>query len=46
ARERNVGWRIDSFFVDAPLYPSVKSISHLNDFMGSDHCPIVMEIEV
>ena len=40
ARERNVGWRIDYFFVSENLMPSVKSSFILNDVMGSDHCPI------
>jgi exodeoxyribonuclease III len=46
ARARNVGWRIDYFIVDKPLYAGVKSMRHLNDHQGSDHCPIVMEIKV
>lgn len=44
ARERNIGWRIDYFMVDRPLYPKVTDIRHLTEHMGSDHCPIVMEI--
>lgn len=44
ARERNIGWRIDYFFADSSLMKSVKRIEHLNDQMGSDHCPIVLEI--
>lgn len=46
SRERNVGWRIDYFIVDKSILKKVKSIEHLNDQMGSDHCPIVMEVEL
>lgn len=44
ARERNIGWRIDYFIVDRPLYAKVVDVRHLTEHMGSDHCPIVMEI--
>jgi exodeoxyribonuclease III len=44
ARERNVGWRIDYFFVDRGSLEKVKDISYLSDQMGSDHCPLLMEI--
>lgn len=40
ARARNVGWRIDYFFVSESLRPHVKKASILSDVMGSDHCPI------
>jgi exodeoxyribonuclease-3 len=46
ARERNIGWRIDYFIVDKPLYAAVRDIRHLNDQMGSDHCPVVLEIDL
>lgn len=46
ARERNVGWRIDYFFVDAEDVGKVKSTAHLSDQEGSDHCPVVLEIAV
>lgn len=46
ARARNIGWRIDYFVVDKPLYSQVKAVRHLNDHMGSDHCPIVLEIKI
>jgi len=45
ARSRNVGWRIDYFFVTANLLKSVKSAFILKDVMGSDHCPIGIEIQ-
>lgn len=44
ARARNVGWRIDYFLVSSKLKPKVKSASILPEVMGSDHCPIVLEI--
>lgn len=44
AREKNVGWRIDYFFVSKELMPKVKSSKILSDALGSDHCPIEMEI--
>lgn len=46
ARSRNEGWRIDYFFVSNDLVPSVKSAEILADVMGSDHCPITLEVEV
>ncbi len=45
SRERNVGWRIDYFFVSAKLKSKVKSSKILPDVMGSDHCPIMLEIK-
>lgn len=44
-RERNVGWRIDYFFVDEKLKKNLKSVRTLTDIMGSDHCPIGIELE-
>lgn len=46
ARSRNVGWRIDYFFVSPQLRANVKSAKILGDVMGSDHCPIVLELAV
>ncbi len=40
ARERNVGWRIDYFFVTDNLLPEVTNAFIMPDVMGSDHCPI------
>ena len=45
ARERNVGWRIDYFFVNKEFLPYVKKAFILQDVMGSDHCPVGIEIE-
>lgn len=46
ARERDIGWRIDYFFVDKLLLKKVKNISHMNEQMGSDHCPVVLAIDL
>ena len=45
SRERNVGWRIDYFFVSDDLEDNVKSSFILPDVMGSDHCPLGIELE-
>jgi exodeoxyribonuclease III len=45
ARERNVGWRIDYFFVDKSLDKHLISATIYKDIMGSDHCPISIELE-
>lgn len=45
ARERNVGWRIDYFFVNDGFIPKVKAAYILPEVMGSDHCPVGVEIE-
>jgi len=44
ARKKNVGWRIDYFLVSESFFPKVKDSSILTDVMGSDHCPILLEI--
>ena len=44
ARSRNVGWRIDYFFVNKEFLPRVKNAFILPGVMGSDHCPIGIEI--
>ena len=44
ARDRNVGWRIDYFFVPEILLLNVSEIKYLNEQIGSDHCPILLEI--
>ena len=45
ARENNVGWRIDYFFVSEALRPHLKSAEIYENYMGSDHCPISVELE-
>ena len=44
ARDRNVGWRLDYFFVDSKIVSKIKKTGMLSDYYGSDHCPIWMEI--
>lgn len=44
ARARNVGWRIDYFFVSKRLMPRVKKAEILASVMGSDHCPVTLEL--
>jgi exodeoxyribonuclease-3 len=44
ARERNVGWRIDYFFVSQDLLPVISKAEILADYYGSDHCPILLDI--
>jgi exodeoxyribonuclease-3 len=45
ARERNVGWRIDYFFVSEGLLGNVARSSIHPGVMGSDHCPISLELD-
>jgi len=45
ARERNVGWRIDYHFVTESLVPRVKKAWNLTDVVGSDHCPVGIQLE-
>ncbi len=45
ARERNVGWRIDYWFVSKKLLPRLKSAKILTDVYGSDHCPVLIELK-
>ncbi len=44
ARVKNVGWRIDYFLVSQVLLNSVKDCTILTGMMGSDHCPVMLEI--
>ena len=44
ARARNIGWRIDYFFADKELLPKIKNSKILPEIMGSDHCPILLEL--
>lgn len=45
AREKNAGWRIDYFLVSERLTGRVKDARILTDVFGSDHCPVVLEID-
>lgn len=46
ARKRNVGWRIDYFFVSENLKQHVKDAFIMPEVMGSDHCPIGVVLEI
>ncbi|MGL4562110.1 MAG: exodeoxyribonuclease III [Brevinema sp.] len=45
ARQRNVGWRIDYFFISEDLLPKLKDAFILTDVKGSDHCPVGITLE-
>ncbi|MBN2484201.1 MAG: exodeoxyribonuclease III [Candidatus Omnitrophica bacterium] len=45
ARERNVGWRIDYFFIDTPSRDHLKDAFILHEVSGSDHCPVGIEVQ-
>lgn len=45
ARERNVGWRLDYFFITPDLEGRITSAEILADIQGSDHCPVLLTIE-
>jgi len=45
ARDRNVGWRIDYFFVSSDLTKKIKSVGTMEDIYGSDHCPIYLDLK-
>lgn len=45
AREKNAGWRIDYFLVSNRLIGRVKAARILSDVFGSDHCPVLIELE-
>ena len=46
ARERDVGWRIDYFYINEAFKDNLKDAFILKDVMGSDHCPIGIDIEI
>lgn len=46
ARARNIGWRIDYFVVSDILRGRISGADILCDIMGSDHCPVSLEIEI
>jgi len=45
ARERNVGWRIDYFFISENLRNNITNAFTMPDIMGSDHCPVGIELK-
>jgi exodeoxyribonuclease-3 len=46
ARSRNVGWRLDCFYISAELKPKLKDAFILKDVMGSDHAPVGIELKM
>jgi exodeoxyribonuclease-3 len=46
ARTRNVGWRIDYFVVSESIIGKVKDAQIYNQYLGSDHCPVAIQLEV
>ena len=46
ARAKNVGWRIDYFVVSDRIMDNVEDSFNLNEIMGSDHCPVGIEIDI
>ena len=46
ARERNAGWRIDYWCVSERLKENIKEAEIHAEILGSDHCPVMLEIEV
>lgn len=45
ARARNVGWRLDYFLVSEKLADRIRKAEILNEVYGSDHCPVVLELD-
>jgi len=45
ARAKNIGWRIDYFLLSPVLLDRLKEADILNDIMGSDHCPVLLDLE-
>ena len=46
ARQKNIGWRIDYFIVSKVLEHNICKADILTDIMGSDHCPILLELDI
>ena len=45
-RAKNIGWRIDYFMVSERILPAVRDAAIHNEYFGSDHCPVSMEVEI
>ena len=46
ARENNAGWRIDYFLVSKRIAPKIVDVKIHNEILGSDHCPIELDIDI
>jgi exodeoxyribonuclease-3 len=44
ARKRNIGWRLDYFYVSEALLDKVKDVVIHEEILGSDHCPVALEL--
>ena len=45
AREKNIGWRIDYFIVSKEIEKNIEDSYIFSEVMGSDHCPVGIEIK-
>lgn len=45
ARSRNVGWRLDYFLVSDAVMPAVRDVVIHDDVLGSDHCPVTLDLD-
>jgi len=46
SRKNNVGWRLDYFVVSNELRELIKKSDILTAVMGSDHCPVILELDI
>ena len=46
AREKNAGWRIDYFLVSDRVADKIQAAPIYKDILGSDHCPVGLELEI
>ena len=46
AREKNIGWRIDYFIVSKDIQNKIEEAKIYPEVMGSDHCPVGLEISI
>ena len=46
AREKNAGWRIDYFLVSDRIKNQITATPIYNEVMGSDHCPVGLEVDI
>ena len=45
-REKNIGWRLDYFLVSEAAKGNIKDAKILTDIYGSDHCPVLLDINI
>lgn len=46
SRQKNLGWRIDYFIVSDRIKEKIQNAEILSDIYGSDHCPVILEIDI